>query len=174
MPALDSAHTQRAHEGCQLRLCGEESCERRGAARVEPTAQLLWLTCTREVEARRASVLFSTLTSSHAHAAMQPADRLKMLERRAQPPAAANTNTKMESCDEPLENNASSSHLLIHVPRKAAACRVICSAAGGPHRHSFPPSTVKNREITDELEKECRENHEVIFLGVHLQAAPSG
>ena len=46
-------------------------------------------------------------------------------------------NFKMESCDEPLEKYALSGPLLM--PRKAAACRVICSAAGGPHRHSFLP-----------------------------------
>ena len=35
MPALDSAHThtQRAREGGQLRLCGEERCERRDEVR---------------------------------------------------------------------------------------------------------------------------------------------
>ena len=76
----------------------------------------------------------------------------------------------MESCDEPLEKYASSGPLLM--PRKAAACRVICSAAGGPHRHSFPPNhfleSATNREITDEPEKECWDNQALVFLGVHL------
>ena len=61
----------------------------------------------------------STLTSSGA--CIQ--QTLKMLERHAQPSAAANTNFKMELCDEPLEKNASRGPLLM--PRKAAACRVI-------------------------------------------------
>ncbi len=45
-----------------------------------------------------------------------------MYEHRAQQSAAANTNFKMESCDEPLENHASRGLLLM--PRKAAACSV--------------------------------------------------
>ena len=77
---------------------------------------------------------FSTLTSSGACSQQT----LKILERRAQPSAAANTNFKMELCDEPLEKDASRGPLLM--PRKAAMCRAICSAAGGPDRHSFPPS----------------------------------
>ncbi len=96
---------------------------------------------------------FSTLTSSGARSQQT----LQMLERRAQPSAAANTNFKLELCDEPLEKNASRGFLLM--PRKAAACRVICSAAGGPDRHSFPPSRVSWESVT---------NHE-IPKGVHLR-----
>ena len=57
----------------------------------------------------------STLTSSGAC----NQQTLKMLERHAQPSAAANTNFKMESCDEPLEKYASSGPL--QMPPKAAA-----------------------------------------------------
>ena len=85
---------------------------------------------------------FSTLTSSGACSQQT----LKMLERRAQLSAAANSNFKMELCDEPLEKNAPRGPLL--KPRKAAACRVICSAAGAPDRHRFPPSLLPG--ISDE------------------------
>ena len=78
---------------------------------------------------------FSTLTSSGACSQQT----LKMLERRAQPSAAANTNFKMELCDEPLEKDASRGPLLtLLMPRKTAACRAICSAAGGPHGTASP------------------------------------
>ena len=90
---------------------------------------------------------FSTLTSSGACSQQT----LKMLERRAQLSAAANSNFKMELCDEPLEKNAPRGPLL--KPRKAAACRVICSAAGAPDRHRFPHLFCLGSVTNDEIPK---------------------
>ena len=45
IPALESAHTQRARESCQLRLCGEQSRERSHAAKKAQQPQKRWHTC---------------------------------------------------------------------------------------------------------------------------------
>ena len=45
IPALESAHTQRVRESCQLRLCGEQSRERSHAAKKAQQPQKRWHTC---------------------------------------------------------------------------------------------------------------------------------
>ena len=50
MPAIDSAHTQRARKGCQVRLCGGQRRERSEAGGIEQVWRGYWLTCNGEAE----------------------------------------------------------------------------------------------------------------------------
>jgi hypothetical protein len=61
MPALDSAYTQRAHESCQLKLCGVHGRERSDAGGTAQQSPQCWLTCCREAARRKAQRRFSTL-----------------------------------------------------------------------------------------------------------------
>ena len=104
-------------------------------------------------------MMFSTLTSSWAC----NQQTLKIFEHSAQPSAAANTNFKMESCDEPLKRYASSGPLLM--PRKAAACQRLLIGRRRPLKTQI--STIPKplflfgiREITDECApKNVRRDH---------------
>ena len=64
MPALDSAYTQRAHESCQLKLCGVHGRERSDAGGTAQQSPQCWLTCCREAVRRKAQRRFSTLISA--------------------------------------------------------------------------------------------------------------
>ena len=66
MPALDSAYTQRAHESCQLKLCGVHGRERSDAGGTAQQSPQCWLTCCREAVRRKAQRRFSTLISAAA------------------------------------------------------------------------------------------------------------
>ena len=92
-PALDSAHTKRASESCQVRLCGGHRRERSNAADTEKERRQYWLTYNREDERPTARRRFSTLTSTAAWAG----PFVVVLERRALPSAAADTTFNVDS-----------------------------------------------------------------------------
>ena len=134
MPALDSAYTQRAHESCQLKLCGVHGRERSDAGGTAQQSPQCWLTCCREAVRRKAQRRFSTLISAATWM-----DQVQVeLECQVRRSAAANTTFKMASSDKPLENCASKGPPSI--PLEAAARGVTSAGSAGPHRAPLAPT----------------------------------
>ena len=134
MPALDSAYTQRAHESCQLKLCGVHGRERSDAGGTAQQSPQCWLTCCREAVRRKAQRRFSTLISAATWM-----DQVQVeLECQVRRSAAANTTFKMASSDKPLENCASEGPPSI--PLEAAARGVTSAGSAGPHRAPLAPT----------------------------------
>ena len=134
MPALGFGHTQRACEGCQVRLCDGWRRERSDEGGKEKQWRGCLLTCNREADRPTARRWFSTLIPSAARASPIVA----VLERRALPSAAANTNFEADSGEELVENCASI--CLLQIPRNAAARGVTSAGSAGPHRAPLAPT----------------------------------